>query len=42
MDEKLSYTDPWAASINAELSFLPGLNGKFSADSQNVQKCNVE
>ncbi|XP_066108936.1 macrophage-expressed gene 1 protein-like [Saccopteryx bilineata] len=42
MDQWLSYTDTWAASINAELSFLPSLNGKFSADFQNVKKYNLE
>ncbi|XP_036181677.1 macrophage-expressed gene 1 protein-like [Myotis myotis] len=42
MDEWLSYTDTWAASINAELSFLPSLNGKFSVDFQNVRKYSLE
>lgn len=42
LDEWLSYTDTWAASINAELSFLPSLNGKFSVDFQDVRKYNLE
>lgn len=42
LDEWLSYTDAWATSINAELSFLPGLNGKFSTDFQRVKKYNLE
>lgn len=42
MDEWISYTDTWAASINAEASYLPMLNGKFSADFQNVKKHDLE
>lgn len=42
MDEWLNYTDTWAFSINAELSYLPSLNGKFSADFQNVKKYGLE
>ncbi|XP_059785939.1 macrophage-expressed gene 1 protein-like [Balaenoptera ricei] len=36
IDHWVNYTDTWAASINAELSFLPDLNGKFSVDCQNI------
>lgn len=42
MDQWLSYTDTWAASVNAEVSYLPMLNGKFSADFQNVKKHDLE
>nr|KAF6500816.1 hypothetical protein HJG59_007856 [Molossus molossus] len=42
LDEWLSYPDTWAASINAELPFLPSLNGKFSVDFQNVKKYHLE
>ncbi|XP_036282868.1 macrophage-expressed gene 1 protein-like [Pipistrellus kuhlii] len=42
MGEWLSYTDAWAASINAEVSFLPSLNGKFSMDFQEVRKYSLE
>ncbi|XP_057582281.1 macrophage-expressed gene 1 protein-like isoform X2 [Hippopotamus amphibius kiboko] len=42
IDHWINYTDTWAASINAELSFLPSLNGKFSMDCQNVRKYSLE
>ncbi|ELK06697.1 Macrophage-expressed protein 1 protein [Pteropus alecto] len=42
MDKWLSHTDTWAASINAEVSYLPMLNGKFSSDFQNVKKHDLE
>ncbi|XP_030620255.1 macrophage-expressed gene 1 protein-like [Delphinapterus leucas] len=42
IDHWVNYTDTWAASINAELSFLPDLNGKFSVDCQNVRKYSLE
>lgn len=42
IDHRVNYTDTWAASINAELSFLPDLNGKFSVDCQNVRKYSLE
>ncbi|XP_011384044.1 macrophage-expressed gene 1 protein-like [Pteropus vampyrus] len=42
MDKWLSYTDTWAASINAEVFYLPMLNGKFSSDFQNVKKHDLE
>ncbi|XP_060016031.1 macrophage-expressed gene 1 protein-like [Lagenorhynchus albirostris] len=41
-DHRVNDTDTWAASINAELSFLPDLNGKFSVDCRNVRKYSLE
>ncbi|XP_061465687.1 macrophage-expressed gene 1 protein-like [Rhineura floridana] len=37
----LNYTDAFAQSINAEVSFLPVLNGKFSAGSQETKMHNI-
>lgn len=42
IDHRVNDTDTWAAPINAELSFLPDLNGKFSVDCQNVRKYSLE
>ncbi|XP_073665542.1 macrophage-expressed gene 1 protein-like [Tursiops truncatus] len=42
IDHRVNYTDTWAASINAELSFLPDLNGKLSVDCRNVGKYSLE
>uniref|UniRef100_A0A8C3W7G2 MACPF domain-containing protein n=1 Tax=Catagonus wagneri TaxID=51154 RepID=A0A8C3W7G2_9CETA len=42
IDSWVNYTDTWAASVNAEISFLPRLNGKFSTDCQKVKKYNLE
>ncbi|XP_055989958.1 macrophage-expressed gene 1 protein-like [Sorex fumeus] len=42
IDRWVDYTDAWAASINTEVSFLSALNGKFSLDSENVKKYDLE
>ncbi|XP_059875689.1 macrophage-expressed gene 1 protein-like [Delphinus delphis] len=42
IDHRVNDTDTWAASINAELSFLPDLNGKLSVDCRNVRKYSLE
>ncbi|XP_012392490.1 macrophage-expressed gene 1 protein-like [Orcinus orca] len=42
IDHRVNDTDAWAASINAELSFLPDLNAKFSVDCRNVRKYSLE
>ncbi|CAI9153688.1 unnamed protein product [Rangifer tarandus platyrhynchus] len=38
MDSWVNYTDAWAASVNADFSFLSMLNGKFPVDCQNVRR----
>ncbi|XP_020940395.1 macrophage-expressed gene 1 protein-like [Sus scrofa] len=42
IDNWVNYTDIWAASINAEVSFLSKINGKFSTECQQVKKYNLE
>ncbi|XP_012790904.2 macrophage-expressed gene 1 protein-like [Sorex araneus] len=42
IDRWVDYTDAWAASINADVSFLSALNGKFSLDCENVKKYDLE
>ncbi|XP_061295667.1 macrophage-expressed gene 1 protein-like [Bos javanicus] len=42
MDSWVNYTDAWAASVNAEFSFLSFLNGKFSAECQNVRRHSLQ
>ncbi|KAF4009513.1 hypothetical protein G4228_000151 [Cervus hanglu yarkandensis] len=42
MDSWVNYTDAWAASVNADFSFLSMLNGKFSVDCQNVRRYSLQ